>query len=416
MNKPVCRFIYSIACAVALLSLVACDNNEPTIDFVVGTDASTVSLQPPSQLMTKAVVQQALSPSVMVNGEPVVMSQEDAPSLKWTGTTTVPPGTDTTLTILWNEAFGPIELPLASVTRELGVINSNSAATVGSGQYIFDIHDNDSDGFSNLDERINDTDPLDEFEPGAQSATVFINQIDPSIAPLIDGLWETNNWPTAQFQDRNRVRLYVNNLMVDIGATQIDQEPSYRWGAMHDGINLYLMIFTESVRVGQTPTSDSVMAYRDDAIDVFIDGDNSKTSSYDGINDHHMIIPIFEKDTEIPSNSRSLDRRDVNGDNALPFPAGVEYAACRCNDSSIGEYTLEMKIPLAEVGITVGQPFGIEIQYNDDKDGGDRDAKWGWFHPSKTPTGPTVDFTWQNPQFMGTAELLGPNGRPPITR
>ncbi len=405
MNNSLGHNVSGVAAAAALLALVACDSGESTIAFTVDTDASTVSLQPPPKLQTKAVNQNALSPTVMVNGQPVDMLPGNEPNARWTGSTVVPPGTDTTLTVEWTEAVGPIALPLASFTRELGVINSNSSTTIGSDRYQFDIHDEDGDGFSNLNERINDTDFENALDPGTQTATVFINRIDPINAPIIDGSWDTNIWPDAQFLDRNRERLSINNLMVDQGATQLDQEPTYRWGAMHDGVNLYVMVFTESVRIGQTPTSDSLMAYQDDAIDVFIDGDNSKASNYDGVNDHHMIIPIFEKDTFIPSNSRSLARRDVNGDNALPVPTGVEYAACHCNDSSIGEYTLEMKIPLAEVGITVGQPFGIEIQYNDDKDGDERDAKWGWFHPSKTLTGQDVDFTWQDPKFMGTAEL-----------
>ncbi len=417
MNDVMHRFASGIASAVMLLSLMACGSSESDVQIIAGADGSTVSLQPPPELLSKAVSVPALSPMVRVNDIEVVMTPEEPPSMRWTGSAVVPPGTDTSVTIVWNEQYGFVELPLASVTEALGVINSNSSASISATDYVFDIHDNDDDGFSNLTERINSTDPLSALEPGAQTATVFISQIDPASAPQIDGSYDVSIWPTAQFRDRNRARLDIKNLMIDFGATQKDQEPTYRWGAMHDGINLYLMIFTESVRVGQTPTSDSDMVYRDDAIDVFIDGDNSKNSSYDGVNDYHMIIPMFEKDsTFIPANSRSLARRDVAGDNALPFPTGVEYATCRCDDSSIGEYVLEMKIPLAEVGITVGQPFGIEIQYNDDKDGGDRDAKWGWFHPSKTPDGPSVDSTWMNPQFMGTAELLGPGGRPPEPR
>jgi len=414
MNRVKRCCALSIASIVATLSLAACGSNESDVQIVTGSDGSSVTLQPPPELMTKAVVVQALSPQVQVNGNPVVMTPDDLPSTKWTGSIVIPPGTNTNVTILWSEQFGSEDLELASVTRELGVINSNSTATISAGDYIFDIHDDDEDGFSNLDERINDTNPFNALEPGAQSATVFINQIDSAAAPRIDGLWDSDIWPTAQFRDRNRARLDIKNLMVDFGATQDDQQPGYRWGAMHDGVNLYLMIFTESVRDGQTPTSDSVLAYKDDAIDIFIDGDNSKNSSYDGVNDYHVIIPMFEKDsTFIPANSRSLARRDVAGDNALDIPPGLEYATCLCDDSSVGEYTLEVKIPLAEVGIAIGQPFGIEIQYNDDIDGGERDAKWGWFHPSKTPEGPPADFSWVNPQFMGTAELLGPGGRPP---
>jgi len=283
--------------AISLVSLAACNgNNDSELSIVQGANDSTISLSPPPLLMTRAVNVQALEPRVTVNGDSITMrEQQDNPG-RWSGSTVVPRGTDTTVEVLWTEQFGPRTLPLASVTRDLGVVNNNTTTTLGSDTYIYDIHDDDDDGFSNISERINDTDPYDPLQPGSQSTQVFIGQIDPADAPIIDGQWDTNSWPFSQFRDRNRVTLHMNNLMIDQGATLQDGEPSYRWGAMHDGENLYLMMFAESVLVGQTPFSDSLLDYEDDAIDIFIDGDNSKGTEYDAIEpetDHYRFHPVL---------------------------------------------------------------------------------------------------------------------------
>ena len=396
-------------CASALLIsalLVACNQNNQSLELVANSGSSTVSMSPPAQLLNRAVVQQALSPAVTINGISVDMVGAGVEEQRWTGSAFVPPGTQTTMTVLWSEAFGPNQLPLASISRNLGVVNSDMTAVVTDDQYTFDIHDDDDDGFSNLNERINDTNPYDPFDPGAQTAQVFITEIDPADAPIIDGLWDSDIWPSAQFRDRSRARLDIHNLMVDQGATQLDQQPSYRWGAMHDRENLYVIIFTEKVADPQTPFSDSVEAYEDDSLDIFIDGNNSKLTSYDGVDDYHMIIPMFLNNSTAPNSTSSASVRVEAGFNALPVPDGLAFTTCLCDAPIIGEYTLELSIPLSEVGITIGQPFGFEIQYNDDNDGGTRDAKWGWFHPSRTAIGPDIDFTWEQPKFMGTVELV----------
>ena len=55
------------------------------------------------------------------------------------------------------------------------------------------------------------------------------------------------------------------------------------------------------------------------------------------------------------------------------------------------------------MGIAVNQPFGLELQINDDDDGELRDSKWGWHHPPRV--GVDVDETFLNPSIMGTARL-----------
>ncbi|MFK7892392.1 MAG: sugar-binding protein [Granulosicoccus sp.] len=68
-----------------------------------------------------------------------------------------------------------------------------------------------------------------------------------------------------------------------------------------------------------------------------------------------------------------------------------------------GQYAWEIKVPLSSFGIERGVPFGFDVQIDLDHDGDARDARWAWFHPSRT----TVDVsnTITDPSFMGTAVL-----------
>ncbi len=87
------------------------------------------------------------------------------------------------------------------------------------------------------------------------------------------------------------------------------------------------------------------------------------------------------------------------GPNSASLPP-IEFGTCLCTD---GPLTWEVKLPLAEFGIRKDTLFGLEVQLNLDNDGGARDAKWGWFHPSREEQ--NVDNTFQNPSFMGTAVI-----------
>ena len=72
---------------------------------------------------------------------------------------------------------------------------------------------------------------------------------------------------------------------------------------------------------------------------------------------------------------------------------------------SEGTQVYEIKFPLASLGIQVERPFGFEVQIDSDHNGGDSDARYGWRHPSRASDGPDVNFTVQEPSFMGTAIL-----------
>lgn len=63
-------------------------------------------------------------------------------------------------------------------------------------------------------------------------------------------------------------------------------------------------------------------------------------------------------------------------------------------------YRFEVSFPWSELGTTpaVGARIGVEVQVNDNRGRGERDAKISWHDPS--------DQAWQNPQYFGRAELV----------
>ena len=63
-----------------------------------------------------------------------------------------------------------------------------------------------------------------------------------------------------------------------------------------------------------------------------------------------------------------------------------------------GGYILTATIPLQEVGIRKRFEFGINVEVNDDDDGGNRDAKHAWVAAEG------VDDAWNNTRF-GTGHI-----------
>ena len=97
--------------------------------------------------------------------------------------------------------------------------------------------------------------------------------------------------------------------------------------------------------------------WKDDAVEVYIDGDNSKASSYDN-NDYQYLFRY--NDTE-PFESKQ---------SAI---SGVEFSSM---DTDSG-YNVEVSIPWSTIGVSPGEGhlIGTDIQINDDDDGGGRDNK-----------------------------------------
>jgi hypothetical protein len=358
------------------------------------TGALDLSL--PEQLQSmRAVNLDAIFATVIINGVEQPRWQQSSP---YTNTFTITKGEPLSIQISWFETLvDGSELLLATAIINQ-VITANTNLEIQQSDYVTSGSNFDEDGdlFSNLTERNEGSDPNDASSTPFNLPDVRIQQIDRLDAPRIDGLYDPS-WNQATFRDIDNDLLHINNLMIDQGALREDGHMTneMRWFAMHDDAFLYIFVLGENVADKPIPLRDSFEVWQDDTLNIFIDGDNSKDQTYDGIDDRQILIPLLTDPSNLTNNSTFY----VTGFNSAAIPE-FEFATCRCTSE---QHTWEVQLRLSDFGIVKNQSFGIEIQLEVDHDGGNRDAKWGWFHNSRVDE--DVDNTWRNPSFMGTATV-----------
>ena len=192
----------------------------------------------------------------------------------------------------------------------------------------------------------------------------------------------------------------VNRLLLDRGAEAVDGAESIRYTrfAMHDFTFLYLSVQFERDEGPFTVRRDSGNRFfDDDAVNVFLDGDASRGTELDGVtgDDRYFAIPPrAETDGELP--------RVFAGRPSLApeIPPSLEYGACLPACTATG---WEIKVALADLGIVLDRPFGFEVQIDQDLDGGESDARWGWAYPSVTTR--EGAFRPDSPALFGTVTL-----------
>ena len=420
--------IKCIAFTMILGVLAACssDDGEPTLSFgLLPPDRVSLALDGAELDVRVFIDGQSFSVDRGVNGRP------------WVGNFVLPTDRPLSLSVEWFYR----SLLIARYEQTIDPITDSASLEVSAQQYVTTgiEFDADCDGASNLAELNVDTNP-----GSAENIDFVIPKLGPSDVIAINGgtgdTWArfiTNTWKG----DLPR----IDNLMIDRNALRADGEAEFYWQAVHDGTNLFVIVYGEAADIA-SPIRDSRVATRDDAVRLFFDGDNSKLDSYDGINDLFITIPLAAQ--RVPADS-SIDLVPVvaeDGDyifNAQRFiavgdastPTFVEAAPIQPNASALentewiigpqgqapavnfdgfefengfqsqGTQVYEIKIPLVSLGIEIDQPFGFEVQIDSEHNGGDSDARYGWRHPSKDSDGPDVNFTEQEPSLMGTAVL-----------
>ncbi len=250
--------------------------------------------------------------------------------------------------------------------------------------------DSDGDGTIN----INDPDPV------RVTYDVRVPLVGSASSESIDGNASGGAWNSAALRDDKGRTLSIDNLMIDVNADRNDGAPFSAWKAMHDSEYLYIAVTTAD----QVLTSDSRDAWNDDNLNLYWDGNNSKGTTYDS-DDYHLLIPMLiegGKDTDFNNTSSGFSRVRV-GSNSAGQPADMDWAM-NCTVKGLYECTYEIRMRLADAQIPLNKPFGFDVHIDDDDDGGDRDSKWGWFHPSRGDK--DVDFTYRNPSYMATIILL----------
>ncbi|MFK7996544.1 MAG: sugar-binding protein [Granulosicoccus sp.] len=393
--QSVIRQSFQSTSSILLCAFLVAGCTEESGVGIESTDSSTAGklfISTPGFLNARALNPDELRVNVQVDGTEVAATRVgDA----WTVTIQVAPDTPYILTIEWTNSSG---LLLAQYDQRQAAVTTNSSLSITSDQYQSsgnERFDTDDDGSSNLAEIDAGTDPNDpDSKPGSvvpDPVTVSLPRVQVSEAPLIDGLYD-DVWDQAQFSDTDANRLFIDNLLsnVDTNTQRTDGNAEFLWAGMHDGTHLYLYIFGENRDAqGADARADSTILYHDDSVELFFDGNLSRGTSYDGVDDTSIIIALLDQE----GNSSGRISRGASG--SQPIPEGLRFFNCLCSPV----YTWEIAIPLTSLNINPEQPFGMELQLNDDNTGGDRDSYWGWFQTSRSPA------TFFEPRVMGTIEL-----------
>ncbi len=200
-------------------------------------------------------------------------------------------------------------------------------------------------------------------------AAIPANVREAAQPPAIDGVQE-GLWSGAGAYK-------IGNVIYSPASSEADFSASYR--ALWDAKNLYVLVnVTDDVL-----KNDSEEFYLDDAVEVFIDADNSKSADY-GDNDYQYFFEWAE------ANPRMGETKHSRTD-------GVEFAVGRADAG----YCVEIRFPWATLGAkpSAGTKIGLDVHVNDDDDGGERDTKLTWRGKE--------DNAWETPSVLGTAELAG---------
>lgn len=410
-----------LACVLVLGVFVsACSSNEQSVLTQSADGSQVMQFSPPEFLNTRAVVLANVFPAVEINGTTLNLSPSADRTL-WRGEVQVAEGDDVELRVDWIENVGGRELLLAVAENSYPAISRNTEVTLREDDYVdddfvaFELLDADNDRVPNLAERLENSDPFSSIDPGISRADAFIEAINPSDAPSIDGGFDLI-WGQAQYRDREEDLLSIDNRLIGFDPARDEGSTEFRWGGMHDGQFLYLYILGESAGTDEavdnrTPFADSDDPWQDDSVEIYWDGNRSQGSSYDGVDDFHLIIPLSKLNqgganrSHFPDGSRDPDGRVETGFNSAPIDfdtSAVHFGTCLCPRVD----TFEIRLDMEMLQIPVDQSFGFDIQINNDADGGDRNFKFAWRAPSAAAGLSDGDVTWENPSTMGLLELF----------
>lgn len=416
ITQPVLQWANARMGSVAVIvisGLLSGCSDTPTGNITLNEPNGMV-LNPPEFLQGRAINQNNLAArvSAVADGVTYEAVQTNLTSAPWMGQVYVPEGSNPTVNVMWVETqvigLQPVyneELPLAVFSATLGDVDTNRSLEITTDQYTTQSTaenplpqlDVDSDGASNFEERQAGSRPGDAQDIPSSVLILYSEQ-----SPVIDGEYD-DIWNTAQYRDQDGQVLGIDKWLVGLGIMDPALGDNMRWGAMHDGTYLYFIVFAEN-GPNQTPIGDSGdVLYDDDSVDIYLDGNNSKGASYDGVDDIHFIVALLGDDS-LANDSASDNARIQTVVNSSPIDlTAIEYAVCLCGGNGPNDQQVyEIRLNLERLKIPIDTTFGLDVSINNDNNGGVRDAKWTWFND----TG--VDDTWRFPLRMGNARLEPP--------
>jgi len=251
--------------------------------------------------------------------------------------------------------------------------------------------DADGDGIGDEADTDDDNNGIPDYQENAIVGIPFSTRI-----PDIDGAYGWWEWSDAARSDNRGNYLNLSHLMIDNTGLLVDGTDSTDWEiignasywrAKHDGTNLYVLIVVENEPFFERH-NDSADIWHDDTVELYFDIGNDKLTSF-GSNDYQRLFSY-----DLDTGNSILDGFHA-ADNMVSYHRSSQTMEMAGQTRSI----YEIEINMASIGLNVEERFGLDVQINDDDDGGDRDAKWAWFAPANQ------DESWKNPSLFGTAIL-----------
>jgi len=154
---------------------------------------------------------------------------------------------------------------------------------------------------------------------------------------------------------------------VDTSGDPFEQEPASSFSLRHDGDNLVVYVCgQDDILQGDNITSNG-QYWHDDTVFLFLDGADSNSSSYDGIDDFQL---AFVRQTG------EMIVAKGGGNQFCPEGACITHSFF--NNSTQCQYEMTATLPLADLNMTIGNAIGFDIEITDDDNGGLRESARGW--------------------------------------
>lgn len=380
MNKKQLTFKQLAVIGLITAMLNACDSKDRSV-LVNGNSPSEFPL--PQVLRTvRAIDPEAVTLAVEVNSKAVEVLKTGSDPDLWSTVVNVPAGRTSIVNVNWSHTYqtrdNTYDLMLAQQQKVVLVGSQPEEVYFRIGGYNIDNFDQDEDGYSNLAEIEEGRSPVDRVDGYINDSGIY-----PTGASYLPSTECGTQMPIAtqvQFSTTEPGDVSASDLKAwwcsSYKAAQRDE-----FGALVSPEGLEIIV---NVIDDVSPLVDSGLSrrYDDDSVEIFIDGNNSKGNNYDGWDDYQFIF-LADGDNDSP-----LEKGRATPDG---LTSTVVVTA--------NGYKLIVFLPRQAVGIQHGQPFGINIEVNDDDDGGFRDSKLTWIGLEG------VDRSWILPRAFGTSQI-----------
>jgi autotransporter-associated beta strand protein len=273
---------------------------------------------------------------------------------QWIAATTAPTSTNGVVTIRNSHQV----TNNASTTVDQVVVNTGGQLQVASGQTV------------TLNS--NPTNASSDYTVIAQALT------PPVIDGTVDAIWSTANAsPVTKVESQVPNGIYTN-------ASQC----SGTFRTLYDADYLYVLAQVTDDHTDHSTDSSSQL-FMNDAVEIYVDADNTKTTTYQ-FNDFHFTFSLVHGNTLMMSEAHN----NTNGIIAGWVETGIN-----------ANYVMEVAIPWSLVGqstVAPGAILGFDVQIDHAYHGGTRDFDLFWHG--------TNDTDYANPQQFGVAILKGGPG------